>query len=461
VEALTTFAGGLAASGSRGARLVATVAERAGAAAAAAEPEKTSLPSRPAPGAVDAAAIARLVAMTAAHPRFGELYRLPPPGERWTRAGPATAAPAPPPPPGTHPPPLLAIDCEMVGAGGPGGEGALVRVALVAARWGVGGGSEPAPSPPTTVPAVLAAAGAAAVDTVLAAAVRPAAPVSDWRAAVTGLGPGALDGAPFDRRGAACAVAAALTAAAAAAAAAGAPPPVLVGHALHHDLAALRLDTAGTSIIDTGLVHGWVGLPRAAPGLGDLHGAALPAAPPLRAAGAPHNCEADAGASLVLALRAAVEVVGVVAPPPRLLLPPPTTPVPRDALCRLLVHGLPPDAEPASVLAAAAAAAAAAAGAAAEAPADGAPGKVFLVFPSPAAADAAFAALAAASGAPRGADSLGRPQTSLALPGAARPARVRKAAAHGGLSHGRAPKRDRTAAEVARGKRARAGAAAV
>jgi len=401
---------------------------------------------------------------------------------------------------------------------------ALVRLALVRARpTGVvesGQGAPPAPhhaSPGAPGPAAasaLAALGYGAVDVLLAALVRPEGLVTDWRTGITGLGPGALDGAPLSRAGAARAVAAALanahTASLAAAAAAGITdtshllPPILVGHALHHDLRALRLDAG--PVIDTALVFSYAGLPRCAPGLADLHDAlcpglplrpAPPAAPAAEApsspgsapeegeapataaappAAPPHCCVADAAAALALAALAAGPAhAGAPAP-----LPPPARKAPREALCRLLVHGLPRSAvvqemragrdgggaaagvvagdEDAALSAAAARLAAALLSTAATPPTaveTAGPAKAWAVYTDPGAADAAFAALPSEK---RETDALGRAQKVVPLGGAGGgSAKVRRAAAHAGLTHGvdRPPKRDRAPASVAHGKRLR------
>jgi len=553
--ALVAFATDLWRGGGAGARLVGRVAEHheqvaAEAAAAAAVAAGATAPADPPahhrrrskphhhstphpPVALTAAGLHALIHRTAAHPRFGESYAsLPSTSEGWLRAPrPAPVRPpSSPPPPGTPPPPLLALDCEMVGTEADGS--ALVRLALVRARptglqvEGEGAAvllqppllhhaSPGAPGPAAT--AALSRLGYGAVDVLLAALVRPEGTVTDWRTGITGLGPGSLDGAPLSRAGAARAVAAALAdchaAALASAAAAGMTdtahllPPILIGHALHHDLRALRLDAG--PVIDTALVFAYAGLPRCAPGLADLHDALCPGLPLRPAADAvaeppppptsqpeedaevprsppppvppppppPHCCVADAAAALALAaLAAAAPHDGAPAP-----LPPPARKAPREALCRLLVHGLsraavlaeakaggggvgggagstaPPDEDDALLSAAAARLAAAVLAAAPPASVEPAgPAKAWAIYPDPGAADAAFAALAADR---RETDALGRAQkvVALAAGGAGGSAKVRRAAAHAGLTHGvDRKKRDRAPASVAHGKRLRA-----
>ena len=450
----------------RGARLVAAVAPAEAPPSASAPPP----PHSPAPGAADAAAIEALVRATAAHPRYSELYIRPITADAGWVAAPSVAAP-----PGdaatlagAHPPLLLALDCEMVETDASSTD--VVRVALVSVRWrAAGGGGDGDGAAGDAGAAVTTTAGAAAIDTVLSAAVRPKATVTNWRPAITGLGPGALAAAPFTRRGAAKAVAAALSAAAAAAATTGAPPPVLIGHALHHDVAALQLALGrAPRVIDTALCFGWEGLPNAAPALADLHAAVVGGAP-LRAAGAAHCCEKDAAAAAVLALAAAsaagvpsLAAAPVCATTGRRLLPPPKVQLTRDELSRLLIHGMPAGMTPVDAVAALSAVAPTALASTLSVADAGGPSKTFLVFSTPGDADAAFAALVEAAGGRAGVttDSLGRQQVCVSVGGGSARVRVRRAGAHGGLSHGvdsAVKKRDRTAAEVAHGKRLRAG----
>ena len=86
------------------------------------------------------------------------------------------------------------------------------------------------------------------------------------------------------------------------------------------------------------------------------------------------------------------------------------------------------------------------------------PAKAWAVYPDPGAADAAFAALPSDR---RETDALGRAQKVVPLgAGRAGTAKVRRAAAHAGLTHGvDRKKRDRTPASVAHGKRLRAAGA--
>ena len=465
---LRSFADALAADSRRGERLVAAVE----APAVAEAPPSSSAPPPRAPGAADAAAIEALVRASAAHPRYNELNIRPLTGDAGWVAAPSVAAP-----PGdaatlsgAHPPPLLALDCEMVETDASTTD--VVRVALVAVRWRAGGsggdGADAAAGDAGA--AVMSTAGAAAIDTVLSAAVRPKATITNWRPAITGLGPGALVAAPFARRSAAKAVAAALSAAATAAAATGAPPPVLIGHALHHDVAALQLALGrAPRVIDTALCYGWEGLPRAAPSLADLH-AAVVGGPPLRAAGAAHCCEKDAAAAAMLALAAAsaagvpsLAAAAVCGATGRRLLPPPKVQLTREELSRLLVHGMPAGMTPVDAVAALSAVAPTALAPALSVADAGGPSKTFLVFSTPGDADAAFAALVEATGGRAGVttDSLGRQQVCVRVGGGSARVRVRRAGAHAGLSHGvdrsAVKKRDRTAAEVAHGKRLRAG----
>ena len=73
---------------------------------------------------------------------------------------------------------------------------------------------------------------------------------------------------------------------------------VLVGHALHHDLRAMKLDY--WPIIDTAFLYFYAGLPSATPGLADLSAAVM--GKELRQNEASHHSQVeDALASLQLA----------------------------------------------------------------------------------------------------------------------------------------------------------------
>ena len=483
---------------------------------------------------------------------------------------------------------------EEEGGGGEGGEdgkkqkddGGGAEEEDKAAHGGGGDGAPSPPSPPLP-PKQLSPLEAAAISLrkagygpphlVLSSAVAPARRVSDWRPGITGLTRCSLAAAPMSRAGAQRAVVAAVARASGWRLGAeggaegeeeeGSPPPspspppapgpaarprprrlpapaVLVGHALHHDLRALRLCAAsGELVIDTALLYGYEGLPRATPGLADLYAAvvgrksggggkgggspdegntaAAAAVAPLRSPGAPHDCAADAVAALALAAEALAARVGSGSASGarrptgrRITVPAPARKVDRDELCKLLVHGLRPPAPPSDFDAAAAVAGlfdtmpagvarprfveavAAAPGTEKEAtgaaatttkPAAAAATKAWAVFATPAEADAAFAALPLPNpGSPSSAsvatDSLGRPQRLARIPATAvAPAaagnggetkdtespesfvpsalssqvvRVRKAAAHAGMSHGRfkPAKRDRSAASVRHGR---------
>ena len=471
-------------------------------------------------------------------------------------------------------------------AGGEGGEKEEAEAAN-----GNEAPSPPPPPPPPPPPKQLLSpleasslslkkAGYGPPHLVLSAAVAPSRKVSDWRSHITGLSRCSLSAAPMTRSEAQRAVVAAVARASGwsfgeergggrggspspspeqeqepvAAAAADSPPPpsrrlpapaVLVGHALHHDLRALRLDAAsGSLVVDTALLYGYEGLPRATPGLADLYSAVVgrgcggkgsledSVVAPLRSPGAPHDCAADAMAALALAAEAlavrirssegdggaaaaAAAAAAATDTGGRITVPAPARKVERDELCRLLVHGLKPPprsrfdavaavaalfetmpagvARPRSVEAVAAAVApsaekesgegagaaksaksaktAAAAAKTATTPAT----KAWAVFASPAEADAAFAALPLPTpGSPSSAsvatDSLGRPQRLARIPAAvgngngenlnaassssSQIVRVRKAAAHAGMSHGKfkPAKRDRSAASVRHGR---------
>lgn len=107
---------------------------------------------------------------------------------------------------------------------------------------------------------------------------------------------------------------------------------VLVGHALHHDLKAMRMDY--WPVIDTSFIYSYEGLPRATPALAQLSTMVLKRS--IRTAVDSHHSQIeDALASLQLAQHQLEH--GEIR-----TLPPPDTVVPAPARKRLLIHKLPP-----------------------------------------------------------------------------------------------------------------------
>ncbi|KAL6762145.1 hypothetical protein V8C86DRAFT_3130968 [Haematococcus lacustris] len=112
----------------------------------------------------------------------------------------------------------------------------------------------------------------------------------------------------------------------------GGPPSVLVGHALHHDLRALRLDHL--PFIDTSLIFSYAGLPDCTPALRDLSRLVLGQDMAVRSQGR-HDSSEDAGVALRLVLQE------LAAPQRSAPLRPPEVQVDKAQLCKLLVHGYP------------------------------------------------------------------------------------------------------------------------
>ena len=90
---------------------------------------------------------------------------------------------------------------------------------------------------------------------------------------------------------------------------------VLVGHALHHDLRALKLDY--WPIIDTAHLYSYAGMPSATPGLADLAEAVLGRAI-RQGQNAHHSAVEDAMASLKLAQYQLDHGASRPLPPPKL-----------------------------------------------------------------------------------------------------------------------------------------------
>jgi hypothetical protein len=171
---------------------------------------------------------ADLVARTRAHPAYAQLYGFQV-DESWS-----TAAPCGPRCAGL--PQVVALDCEMcmtkdTATGECNGKD-LVRLSVVE------GG-----------------AGATVLDTL----VRPSNPVVEMRSSIHGVTPRILEGVAFDAGHAQTAMAALCC-----------PCTVMIGHALHNDLAALKM--AHSAVVDTALLYAVEGAPinsNATPNLRD------------------------------------------------------------------------------------------------------------------------------------------------------------------------------------------------
>eukprot|EP00798_Chlamydomonas_sp_ICE-L_P011490 gene11490-34206_t len=110
------------------------------------------------------------------------------------------------------------------------------------------------------------------------------------------------------------------------------PNTILVGHALYHDLIAMRLDF--TPVIDTSLIFEYKDLPACTPGLSGLVKALLGAEMRQSADGF-HDAEEDA----LMTMRLVVYELERGRPSPK--VPPPEIPVAKELLCKLLVHSIP------------------------------------------------------------------------------------------------------------------------
>eukprot|EP00879_Flechtneria_rotunda_P023831 GHRR01025237.1.p1 GENE.GHRR01025237.1~~GHRR01025237.1.p1 ORF type:complete len:473 (+),score=185.98 GHRR01025237.1:256-1674(+) len=355
------------------------------------------------------AGIFDLVQRTRKHPKFQQKYNFPSYEKGWVR----TDRLRPPEPPIA--PQLLALDCEMCVTADSSKE--LLQVALVDQH-----GKQ-----------------------VLQELVKPPSEVSDYRSQVTGITAADLEGVTVDRQAVATRIQQLLT-----------PDTVLVGHSLHYDLQALKLDHQ--PIIDTAMLFSYEGLAEATPPLTHLAEQLLGKC--LRGADgdAPHNSLEDARAALALVQRELDRAATQGPTPP---LKPPEIRVDKGDQAKLLVHKLPTGATPAAVKfsfvaacrKAAGPSAVAAAAAVAAAQLDEAylaKQQVLFVFKNPALATDAFSALPGTVFA----DSMGRHSKRMHLQGTSSQVVVRKMACHNGLAYGRDKAKDRGAKKKGKHNRA-------
>eukprot|EP00850_Spirogloea_muscicola_P016716 SM000138S00023 [mRNA] locus=s138:29575:34140:- [translate_table: standard] len=191
-----------------------------------------------------------LVLRTRRHPAFEANFNFQSYNEDWVhtkRGSPAADAP-------DH---LLSIDCEMAVVEGQARE--LVRVAVIDK----------------------------AGEVLLSELVKPSKPVIDYKTAITGVTAADFKGISFTQQDAQSAVKRLLT-----------PGTILIGHGLHHDLRALRIDHR--RVIDTALLFCYEGLANAVPALGDLCRAVLEE--PFREGSVPHDSVEDATVPMKLVL---------------------------------------------------------------------------------------------------------------------------------------------------------------
>ncbi|KAK9819954.1 hypothetical protein WJX72_004360 [[Myrmecia] bisecta] len=344
-----------------------------------------------------------LVRRTAAHANFKPLFDLPCSASGWVRTS------RHPPVPGQQPI-LFGLDCEMCETAKDLRELAGFCLVNAAGR------------------------------PVLQALVKPRGPVLDYRSFVTGMTDEDFQGVEFTRADAQRALLQLLQAEG--------RDVVLVGHALHHDLRALRLDHL--PVIDTSLIFSYKGLPGATPSLADLYKAVI--GRDLRE-GAVHDCMQDAAATMALVQHQLQQQE------PTFVLDPPQIKVPSGDLRKLLVHSIPPgttvadlqslwtrgaadQGEPATASTSNPSSADEPCSFAVEG--DLSSRKVLLVFKHPGEANDAFKRLAAK----QQVDCLGRAQKDVTLQigsSKGKIVKLRKMGAHNGMAYGqqRKPKKER------------------
>ncbi|GIL80815.1 hypothetical protein Vretimale_9413 [Volvox reticuliferus] len=326
-----------------------------------------------------------LIHRTRAHPKYGTHYgNLPSYSAGWTRVKRSHLSAA-------VRPRLLALDCEMCAT--EEDESALLGVCVVD-EFG---------------------------EVLYREIVRPEGRIKDLRTALTGVTSAALVNIKVTAKDAQRAVCKLLEGDGS-----NGRPVVLVGHALHHDLTALRLDHQ--PVIDTSLIFSYRNLPSCIPGLKDLARAVLGAEMRKRAGGT-HDSMEDAAVAMRLVIRELQMAV------PSLPLEPPQVKVPATELVKLMAHALPEGMGPVEAeqaLRAALAAAGAPTFERLEVVPDNAK-QVLLVFAKPSVANESFKKL---PGKPQK-DSLGRYFKEVALGSGKRPScKVRKMACHNGMAFG-------------------------
>eukprot|EP00850_Spirogloea_muscicola_P001358 SM000005S17155 [mRNA] locus=s5:490556:494716:+ [translate_table: standard] len=184
---------------------------------------------------------------------------------------------------------LLSIDCEMVVVEGQARE--LVRVAVIDQ----------------------------AGEVLLSELVKPSKPVIDYKTAITGVTAADFKGISVTQQDAQSAVKRLLM-----------PGTILIGHGLHHDLRALRIDHR--RVIDTALLFCYEGLANAVPALGDLCRAVLEE--PFREGSVSHDSVEDATVPMKLVLHKLKH--GPTAP-----LKAPSHHVDKAELAKLYIHRVP------------------------------------------------------------------------------------------------------------------------
>ncbi|CAL1372095.1 unnamed protein product [Linum trigynum] len=226
----------------------------------------------------------RLVHLTLEHPLFMAKYVFPSYEKDWVVTKPCKMSKL------VKSDEMLALDCEMVLC--EDGTDALVRVCVVDRDLQVK----------------------------LHEKVNPYKPVADYRTEITGIHPGDLDNVTCSLRDIQKSLKKLLS-----------KGSILVGHGLHNDLLALKLDHA--RIIDTSLIYkNSVGR---VPSLSNLCESIL--GYKLREEGAPHNCLDDARTAMKIVLAKLKHGVDKETP----LLVSNLKSVPDDELARLLVHKIP------------------------------------------------------------------------------------------------------------------------
>eukprot|EP00873_Tetraselmis_striata_P033573 jgi/Tetstr1/453837/TSEL_004000.t1 len=218
------------------------------------------------------------------HPRYPTNYALPSSERGWKRIQRQ-------PSDYSQPPRLIAIDCEMCATDKE--DKALVKVTAVDSKGKM----------------------------LLDQLVQPAGTVVDWKTDITGITADQLKAVSYTRKDAQRDLLQLL----------GSPAStIVVGHSLHNDLRALRLDWE--PVLDTALLFGYRNLPRASIGLAQLVSVLLGEA--IRADDSTHDSAEDAKATMAI-------VQHTLTATPSWVVDPPDIKVDKEEQSKLMMHEIP------------------------------------------------------------------------------------------------------------------------